>query len=503
MLGSMRRGLRRATPIAAFTAALLGGLMETGSADPLQPNHARRTVTGSAFVHSHLQVATGDEAEARTYYQTVASPQMKLETPEAILGSSIKNLLVYFGYTDIEARDLHSLSSEELMARGTGTDILATLFFAPKITKVSTPAGAVPEAFGWRKLARFKARAGSNAEANGMDSLHFLQNIFVASPAAVPAADKNVSLFNQAIVTRRSGSGPYSSGKRALYFLAYDPLVKCDDGSGGATACTGANVPLRVNGQLQSDGALGFKLRATFDARNPETEAPGKDFYYVPRSCQDCHGKAISNGKLNFLDTDHWFDRVKPDYGLADAKFSQEDFTALNQAVLPDGGADVTTPQFKKAFDVIRNLNVEIRAQNQDSAATTDPNAPANFQIRAVSKWIELHDPAQLEPTRHVPPYQRGFGAQPWAAASEQERMLVYYLNRYCYRCHSSVRYSVFERDAVLNRKLDIIDRVTELADPKTWMPQDRVFPGLEQTNGAVSPIGDLKQFLDLLQALQ
>ena len=497
------RWIRLGFAAAIGLGGLLAGLVEIRAADPLQPDHARRTVTGSAFVHGHLQIATGNEAEARAYYRTVVAPQMNFENPETIEATTIKNLLTYFGYSNVNARDLHGLSSDALMALGSGTDIVATFFFAPKISKVSTPAPAIPDAFGWRKLVRFKAKPGSGADTNGMDSLHFLQNIFEKSAAATPAPDKNVSLFNQAIVIRKSGSGPYSAAKRALYFFAYDPLVKCDNGSGGAKDCEGSDVPLRIDGQFQDSGTLGFKLKATFDARDPETEAPGQDFFYVPRSCQDCHGKSISNGKLNFLDTDHWFDRVKPDYGLADARFSQEDFTALTQAILPDGGADTTTPQFKKAFDVLRLLNTEIKAQNQDAATVSDINAPANFQIRAVSKWLELHDPGRPDATRHVPPYQRGFGISPWDPASNQDRTLVYYLNRYCYRCHSSIRYSVFERSAVLNIRGDIMDRVVELNDLKIWMPQDRIFPGLEQTNGVAAPTGDLKQFLDLLQALQ
>ncbi len=479
------------------------GMMATTAADPLQPNHARRVVAGSAFVHGHLQVATGSEDEARKYYRDVVATQMKFEAPATIESSSIKTLLVYFGYPNIDARDLHGLSSEQLMAKASGTDILATYFFAPKISKVETPAPPTPAAFGWRKLVRFKARPGSSADANGMEALHFLQNIFEKSPTALPLPDRNVSLFNQAIAIRKAGTGPYSFAKRALYFFAYDPLVKCNNGSGGATDCDGNNVPLTVGGQFQDAGALGFKLRASFDARNPETEAPGKDFFYVARSCEDCHGKSISNGKLNYLDTDHWFDRVKPDYGLADAKFSLEDFTALGQPVLPDGGVDTTTPQFKKAFDVIRALNTEIRAQNVDAAASADISAPPNFPIRAVSKWLELHDPGAANSTRHVPPYQRGFGTQPWNPDSNQDRTLVYYLNRYCYRCHSSIKYNVLERQAVLNIKGDIMDRVVELKDVKTWMPQDRIFPGLDQTNGVPTPTGDLQEFLTLLQQLQ
>ena len=88
--------------------------------------------------------------------------------------------------------------------------------------------------------------------------------------------------------------------KRALYFFAYGPLVKCDQAGTPAT-CEGGNVPIKVEGQFQDDGAIGFSLKATFDIRNPETEAAGKDFYYVPRSCEDCHGKSIATARSTIL----------------------------------------------------------------------------------------------------------------------------------------------------------------------------------------------------------
>ena len=500
----MTRGSRnllwRTARTVVCACALLSVAAST-AADPLQPNHLRRVVTGSAFVHGHLQVATGNEGEARAYYRDKVAAQMNFMTAATIENSSIKDLLTYFGYPEINARDLHRLPSEQLMALGAGGDILATMFFAPKISRVETPAPASPAAFGWRKLVRFKARPGSGADSNEMEALYFLQNIFESSPTATPKADKNVSLFNQAIVTRKKiGAGSYSATRRALYFFAYDPLVKCDNGSGVAKDCEGNDVPLIVGGEFQDSGALGFKLKATFDARNPETEAAGKDFFYVPRSCEDCHGKSTPRGKVNFLDTDHWFDRVKPNYGLAAPKFGQEDFTALAQPILTDGGTDTTTPQFKSAFDVIRTLNAEIKAQQAD--LNPDIEARENFPLRAVSKWLELHDPSLADATRHVPPYERGFGPQPWDQASVGERTLLYYLNRYCYRCHSSVKYNVFERQEVLAKKGDIEDRVTVLDDQKVWMPQDRVFPGLDQTGGE-DPTGDLKEFLDLLRQLQ
>jgi hypothetical protein len=91
-----------------------------------------------------------------------------------------------------------------------------------------------------------------------------------------------------------------------------------------------------------------------------------------------------------------------------------------------------------------------------------------------------------------VPPHQRGFGPHPWDPANERERILRYYLDHYCYWCHSSIKYHVFERQEVLKRKGDIEARVTELQDAIVWMPQDRMFPGRAQTEGVATPTGDL-----------
>src|SRR5262249_24050123 len=159
-------------------------------------------------------------------------------------------------------------------------------------------------------------------------------------------------------------------------------------------------------------------------------------------------------GKANYLDTDHWFDRVTPKYGVTGAPFESEDFYGLANStfgVLYDGGKDLTTETFKRAFGVIRQLNREIKDQNERVRG----NNNANFQLRAVEKWLALHK----ESADHVPPDERGFGDNPWKPGNENHRKLLYFLNRYCYRCHSSVKYNVFERQAVKSKVPYIQDR--------------------------------------------
>jgi hypothetical protein len=158
-------------------------------------------------------------------------------------------------------------------------------------------------------------------------------------------------------------------------------------------------------------------------------------------------------GKVNYLDTDHWIDRTG------------DDFKAVNPAdVLVDGE--------ELGYDTIRKLNTEIESQN--SAVI---GSGANFALLAVRKWLDLHRKGQ--PNRHVPPFERALsnatGDPVWTAGADPDQELLPLMNRYCFRCHSSVRFHVFQKKEVIKRKgsttvlNSIIDRVT-----KGNMPQDR-----------------------------
>ena len=71
-------------------------------------------------------------------------------------------------------------------------------------------------------------------------------------------------------------------------------------------------------------------------------------------------------GKVSFLDTDHWVDRVVPNYNLGDPKFALEDFTELTKSRTVSCTTPTvrTTHRTQKAFGVIRLLNDEAKAQN-------------------------------------------------------------------------------------------------------------------------------------------
>lgn len=470
------------------TTVALGGALW---GQQLPPKHQRRTVHGAAFQLRQLQVEQGTADAARKYYRDTVSPHLVFLTPDTISKSSIRELLDYFGYQSVQARDLHILSSTELMKLAPAGDILATRFFAPKITDVADVPPPVPASgYGWRKLVRFRPKANSAAIKAGMSMLVVLQNQFSKDEKTEPFdIETNVARFNQAIVAR--AAGPFGPLRHPLYFFTYGPFVQVDK----------KGLPVKANGQFQNHGALTLSLEATFDEddRDPETNLAPKE-YFVPDACVQCHGGSRTNTKLNYLDTDHWFDRVVPQYGLSEPVFQQEDFTGMAKSphgLLYDGGPDSASASFREAFRLIRTINQEFRDQNALLAAAN------NFQLGAVNKWLELHDAKRFD-TKYAPPYERGFGAIPWDPASTDHRQLVYYLNRFCYRCHSSVRFSVFDRKAVTDKALEMIDRVQDISSAEFWMPQDRFFPGLttDPVSGATVPIGDLKAFVDLLTKL-
>lgn len=220
----------------------------------------------------------------------------------------------------------------------------------------------------------------------------------------------------------------------------------------------------------QSEGSkLITFLTATFDARAPDIVTDNR--YYVPNACADCHGGLTGEIlipdyeklKLNYLDTDHWFDRLEDDF-----KFLKEHTCGKSAPcpVLYDGRDGES--QFQQAFNVLRDLNREIESQNK----TVPPSQ--SFQLRAVRKWLELHenDSGHMDIfARALPPAGAG---DPWKTDNPTDKELLPLLNRYCFRCHSSLKFNLFDRPAVVRRRDRILDYMTRAIDDPRKMPQDR-----------------------------
>jgi hypothetical protein len=391
-----------------------------------------------------LKVNPGTETAAKAYY---AGLQTKLATfPKTPLTeSTIGDMLVYYGFPALLAKDLQFIASPVLMdfeqLRKVVTnkdefekayagkpllagDILVAAMFAPKIINVrDSQSDGVPQGgFGWRKVLRFKSRDGSAARTDGLDAFYLLFNFASTTPKFPEKTD--AGQIQALLVPNYPTSGKHND----IYFLVYEGLAKANPGK------------------------VGFFLDATFDL----VKAVPDGKYYVPTACAQCHGTEKANqvgGKINYLDTDHWIDRTGDDF----KKVSPAD-------VLVDGDA--------QGYDTLRKLNTEIEKQNVAVIGSGDPK----FALLAVSKWLDLHKVGSPNANKHVAPLERGLaeasGDPVWTASSDPnipDPQLLPLLNQYCFRCHSSVRFHVFQKKVVMSKKGSILTRIKN-----GTMPQDR-----------------------------
>jgi hypothetical protein len=433
------RGKRWACVAGATILAI--GLLAQIPADPAETVRKKRP-RGTA--HVRPRVAQGTEPDAEEYYRS-ASLHLGLLDAERINESALQDLTEYCGYpaTELSAQDLHDLSAPDLMRR-LPNDVLGAAFFAPKIADVSGE--IVPPALGWRKVVRLRIRPGSPAAARGVTALFVLFNHFQANVQESPFARESVN--TQAMVIR----GPVSDLQDPVYWFVYD---KPSTGRGGR---------------------IKTFLDATFDSADPRLTGLIK--YYVPAACADCHGGDRDAGKLNYLDTDHWYDRVQEGDDFAQLRPSPHGVLFDGGKIAADGGTAPPDARYAEAFKVLFALNQEIHEQNRAVS-------PSSFVTLAVSTWLKLHTDASGQPVpAHVPMLQRGLprttpqGIVQWTPGNPTDEALLPLLNRYCYRCHSSVRYHVFDRVAVKNRARAMISRIqTPEFQPDLTMPQDRQLP--------------------------
>jgi len=429
--------------------------MHTTARQPTREELRALLPEGGAFLSRAILLDPGSTTAAQNYYDQLADPNGDdLSIPDSSHPFTLDDLLAYCGYAGLRAFDLQRLASGTLMSFTSlqqqasnpaeftqafantpisNGDLIATRFFAPKITDVS---GLDPHPrFGWRKVIRLKTRAGSTAVSKKITDLYVLFNFFALPDAKTdPFADTNISPNNQVMLIR--------TNPRKAYWMVFDEVTATSPGP-------------RID-----------YLNATFDGRDPQVINGAKNpvrKYYVPDACAQCHG-GTTRPKLTFLDTDHWFDRVQPG----------DDFTALATVpwgvvydggkVTADGGSTPTTTAFDDAFAVIRTLNTEIQAQNTAAGPVNN-----NLHLRGAANWLRLHQTSSA----YIPAVQRGFGSNTWTPGNTGDEALLPLLNRFCYRCHSTVRYSIFEKQAVLARKDEIHERL-ETTDLNTVMPQDR-----------------------------
>jgi len=426
--------------------------------------HSPAAQDGKRSKQSSLRVDPGDKGLAVKYYRRISTKlSLPLLDANDVPTGTLAQFIEYLGYKGLTPDDLQDRDPTLLMPRDQAEfaalasqvskpaefaaarvladfqndNVLVSRFFAPKIVDY-THALTTPPTPGWRKLVRLRPLPGSDAAVKGGVLEAYILFNFVKKEIADDPFKGNKSKNNQVIIVPQ-----VSGGEDTAYFLVY------------------LEAP-----QYQ----LGFALQ------NVAFDLPAPIDYYVPVSCAQCHGHdglATSPGgrkpidgiyrraRANYLDTDQWHDAM--DF----------DFSALagttTYGVVFDGGRDVTTPAYKRAMVTLRSLNGGIVQQNS-GIDTTD------FKYKAGKKWVDLHA-TQDGP---VPPAQRALEVTPgvvWSPANAEEQELLKLLNHYCFRCHSSTKYNVFDKAGVRAASFDFDYRLKLPTTDTEYMPQGRELP--------------------------
>lgn len=403
-------------------------------------------------------------AESSTNYYRAFSLTNGFSTPEQIFQTTLDDVADYMGYHGFTGADLQNLPPDVLMhpdnslsaSNGPTSasvfqhadvlqntissnalqpdEILVTRFFAPKIMDVNQPQET--RKLGWRKLVRFRARHGSVAESHHIVTCIILFNFFT-DQSVIPFSPGFESLNTQVILLPEAASvaPPNGNGLDALYWLDYDAL--------------------------SNGGKLSMALNQTFDANELPKEKKDIQPYYVPDGCVACHGITKPASLVNYLDTDEWFDRIENDFTNVKAK---------GYALLFDAQTnDPTSPAFKAAFDIIRKFNAEADEQ----VSRTQPTHDEAF---ASHKWLEVH----ATNYGHVLPIDRAIGPEvKWSNQNTNDAKALDTFNQYCFRCHGTVKFSVFDRHAILDPQVRgiALQALQTNAVFGVRMPTDRELP--------------------------
>lgn len=404
----------------------------------------------------HLAIAKGSvECKSSTYYQRIGNI-LSINFAEISLGEVAAHMGYDVRYIDRELETMipaavldHTSPAmteaqrywhNQQKDQGNRRQVLVSRFFAPKIVNYSSTASRFDP--GWRKLVYLPTQPGSAAELYGkLDGAYILFNYVpaardrLADPFSAAGGDGHaISKNNQVILVPRD-LGPQVKGayRDTAFFAVY-------------------------SGFVPGDAENSYRLLNTLEAGFDVPEDSGTTAYAVPDACAQCHGHdeefgqavtpdgAVSTNpragvypfvKPNYLDTDQWYDAQRLDYG---------DLIGRLEPVF-DGGTDRASARYRDAMDVIYRLNVLMRAQG--APAVRPPVGTVRkdeFQRAGVAKWLALHG-AAADRVRVFAPTARLFpttGA-PVDGAKGELPLTVDRLSQFCFRCHSSIRFNVFD----------------------------------------------------------
>lgn len=89
---------------------------------------------------ARADVPTGSREDAELYYRKL-SAALNYSTPDKIGETTLTDLALYLGYTNLTADQLEFDSPRQLMAKGGDGEVLVSRFFAPKIMNVKFKEG--------------------------------------------------------------------------------------------------------------------------------------------------------------------------------------------------------------------------------------------------------------------------------------------------------------------------------------------------------------------------
>jgi hypothetical protein len=130
-----------------------------------------------------------------------------------------------------------------------------------------------------------------------------------------------------------------------------------------------------------------------------------------------------------------------------------QDIWELNREICQQNAStEGKTCPFYQANDAPAQLNSCTQSlENRASNPKEEQDCLRSFQLRAVETWLKVHkdQPSYVDLLERslIPRFPTDLT---WKEGNLQNnRALLSQLNRFCYRCHSSVVYNVFDKQAV------------------------------------------------------
>jgi|GEM_PF-3695243 len=396
--------------------------------------------------------------------------------------------------------DKSSLTSEAgkflLASQEKKGGVRTATFFAPKIVNYAKASGIHDP--GWRKLVWLPSLASSNkpsARACGMKGAYVLFNyVHTGDPKKDPLLDAQgrpaASANNQVILMPnfKDGSYPSKEHRQGAVNTAYFAVF---------------------SGLNRSNPSLGYQpltfLAAGFDI----PQDGGLKEYSVPNACAHCHGHDTYSErggpkkgtqlypyiKPNYIDTDNLYDAMALDFKHVETGPYSEPILVKKRPLRNGAKFQVQLPEYKERFKVIRELNKQML--DESMYALRGDNSDSH-QIASASIWMNWHGENSLGALNSRTPEFRGYGFYknaageqiPWQTSNADHRTVINTLNQYCFRCHSTILYSVFDIGAVV-KKMASIKYYVESGD----MPYGRSIPEKEKK----CFLGALASFKDLV----